>query len=91
MMTEEEARKKWCPFARVIAGEMRDGFMKPLRDVAPHNRVQEAGSEADDPTWHQTHNCIASECMAWRWVEEFEPYVGNKPSTKGYCGLAGKQ
>jgi len=39
--------------------------------------------------------CIASECMAWRWVETNinerpgDPLVASH-NTHGYCGLAGK-
>lgn len=37
-------------------------------------------------------NCIASECMAWRWITENTPDGrGIQASkTEGYCGLAGK-
>lgn len=36
----------------------------------------------------QPANCYASECMAWRWIEETCTPDGK--SWKGYCGLAGK-
>lgn len=31
--------------------------------------------------------CIASACMAWRWLPH---YVSGAPSNDGYCGKAGK-
>lgn len=31
-------------------------------------------------------NCIASDCMAWRWKL---PHDGSCDDDKGYCGLAG--
>jgi len=30
--------------------------------------------------------CIASECMAWRWIISPE----KAPNASGYCGLAGR-
>ena len=37
-------------------------------------------------------NCIASDCMAWRWEDvEFDLPEPPLPSElEGYCGLAGK-
>jgi len=75
-VTEEEAKGKWCPHVRQTSGSSDDG--SSWNRIAGRNEGAH-GSE-----------CIASECMAWRWEVEFEPYVGNKPATKGYCGLAGK-
>jgi hypothetical protein len=64
MLTEEQAKTKWCPFTRV--GEQASG--------AAENRPD--GS----------FNCIASNCMAWRW--EAGSLVASV-SRPGYCGLAG--
>ena len=44
-------------------------------------------------TDEDTQNCIASRCMAWRWVEtNIKDGEGTKVSgdTHGYCGLAGR-
>jgi hypothetical protein len=42
---------------------------------------------------HQSEECIASACMAWRWVGTHisDGQDGLTPSndTHGYCGLAG--
>ena len=35
-------------------------------------------------------NCIASDCMVWRWSYAPEEAKGNKNGPLGYCGLAGK-
>lgn len=64
MLTQNQAKGKWCPFARVVPGVMQHGAMRKPFDVAAHNRVQENGE--DEPTWHPAMSCIASECMAWR-------------------------
>ena len=79
MMTEEEAKTKWCPFARDIMGN-------------GGNRMAYGGGEEDGPDnddcavqyaaeMASMHPCIGSFCAAWRWVPR-------EPS--GYCGLAGK-
>lgn len=86
-MTEDEAKTKWCPHARVL-----------LRTVSQYPAVNR---EPAAPPPRSTL-CIASQCMAWRWRLEFtpppipEPYnvqvlsVTTGPSkTDGYCGLAG--
>lgn len=58
MLTEAEAKTKWCPFARV-AHQMASGAV-----VASGNRVKDAKS------WGAASGslCIASSCMAWRSV-----------------------
>lgn len=75
--TEDEARKKWCPFARVI---------DDLSGAASSARLRDG-----------TVKCIASECMAWRWIDVTEqndnPTVADrtvKSSVRGFCGLAGQ-
>lgn len=78
MHTEEEARQLWCPFARAIPATILGGVATTVVGVPAHNRVQEHGEH--EATWHTSHNCIASACMAWRWAGE----------GRGYCGLAGK-
>lgn len=54
-MTEDDARTKWCPQARVLShGQTgRAGFNRHLNgDIAT------AG------------NCLGSGCMMWRWANE---------------------
>lgn len=36
-------------------------------------------------------HCLASKCMAWRWVGNVERFDGGsrKPPVTGFCGLAG--
>ena len=78
-MTEDDARQRWCPFVRIfIAPETVDwqGMMFDNRGELSEGRP----------------NCIASDCMAWRWEkyeEQIEEGLGRK-GCDGYCGLAGK-
>lgn len=57
MFTEEQAKEKWCPFARcAMKGEEDKWYVNGI------NRWPLAAAD------HQTGpKCIASECMAWRW------------------------
>lgn len=87
ILTEEEARSKWCPEVRHL-GDGGGGGGTWNRTMAMMTRI--FGWDGSNPYPDATCNCIASECMAWRWVKEFEPYVGDRPSTQGYCGKAGK-
>lgn len=56
VMTEEEAKGKWCPFARVSEIGERGGAYTH----APNRNLSEPREAA---SW-----CLASQCMAWRWT-----------------------
>lgn len=90
-MTEEEARKKWCPFARTGAFTDQDQMMAVTVNRDPRDEVMDGC------------RCIASECMAWRWHgyagEEialdrdhpFRKFPRDEHDQRyGYCGLAGR-
>jgi hypothetical protein len=86
-MTEEEAKTKWCPFARTR--------MVDSEDSPSGNRT-----DMGDPDLGAF--CIGSACMAWRWangsdIHELERTHPDIPTGQlkgfrdtGYCGLAGK-
>lgn len=76
-MTEDEARKKWCPFARSGAYVGSGLEFSPVSGCAV-NRDGPATSTIDA----SGTRCIASECMAWRWRPGTNPPLG-------FCGLAG--
>ena len=74
MMTEAEAKKKWCPRARITAG---------VHEFNPISHGPAAiTNRCDTPTMT---DCLASECMAWRWED-----IARRKPIDGYCGLAGK-
>lgn len=59
LRTEEEAKKCWCPFARV-----------PTFDVHDIGGAAAASSNRSDmSTQPGFAPCLASECMAWRPVD----------------------
>lgn len=96
--TEEEAKMKWCPFARTVNGVVQKDGVVIGNGNAGFNRVW----FTDDDGKHRIENgasiCVGSACMAWRWV--FSPESAKaineqpKPPAKtcvatGYCGLGG--
>lgn len=54
MMTESEARTKWCPLARRHAFEGVASSAGNCPEIAPERRNDYAP-------------CVGSDCMAWRW------------------------
>ncbi len=104
-VTEEEARKRWCPFARSTSEPGNRAPYGTPRDL-PADPEYELAMAAEFP-------CIASRCMAWRslgqrWLvtrrgKETELSSWNptgstltgyrgckvKPTILGYCGLSG--
>ena len=84
-MTEQEAKQKWCPMVRYMNFE--GGII--------NNRGQYlVGS------FPNTMECIASDCMMWRWsmLPDGEPEYAAKAiggghfenAPCGYCGLTNK-
>ena len=76
LLTEDEARAKWCPFARLPHGL---------------NRVGSASLD-DGPLISAAVCCIASVCMAWRWNEPWRAQHPDETEldNRGFCGLAGR-
>lgn len=80
IVTEEQAKEKWCPFARVLLPVHQVGnristfHMEVARKSDPRDFEHYQRQVADC-------NCIGSRCMAWRFTSRF--------GGEGYCGLAG--
>lgn len=83
MMTEDEAKTKWCPLANAHGDSM-------LRGTEPSGKLVR--------DWQHTL-CIGSACMAWRWLPEMSikdgilhagDVIGGQPVEMGYCGAFGK-
>jgi hypothetical protein len=91
MHTEDEAKERWCPFARLIPiGSNPDGTAKAT-DLPAGNRMAQVDYEGGDMKENAFTQCIASQCMAWQWDGPEYDSQGSKYShRRGYCGLAGK-
>ena len=84
-LTEDEAKTKWCPFARIAF------------ESGSTNRAVVFDRASFDP---KMDRCVGSACMAWRWVfidksthERTEDGVRGEIDmdyTRGHCGLSGK-
>lgn len=86
-MIEDEAKKLWCPFARVA---VPSGHVNRIR-TATKDMLAKPGNERDRE-WHVQQErdtfCIGSACMAWRKTYNTSP-VREPIEDGGYCGLAG--
>jgi len=76
MLTEEEAKKKWCPEVRLTASDGEWHTNRP-----PGNA----------PDAVESYLCCASMCMAWRWgiIEHQRNLPASDRTRAGYCGKAG--
>jgi hypothetical protein len=74
-MTENEAKTKWCPMARVAyCGTHSFAANRMWPDIAL-----------------ETAMCIASDCMMWNYVHpEYVTGKDVDGDLQGYCGLARK-
>ena len=96
MMTEDEAKTKWCPFSRVSNANHGGDACNRWDSSGGAKNYGPAGS-----------NCIASACMAWRsegamaWLKSGNrplrsdeiarsDDIEGRPSNRGHCGLAGR-
>jgi hypothetical protein len=93
-LTEEEAKTKWCPYARGIT----DGGGNRMAYGSSGD-----GPAEDDYTAEMAamYPCIGSACMAWRratrvdkdgtiWLATSSYTSESTEAHLGYCGLAGK-
>ena len=75
LATEEEAKTKWCPFARSMV--TLDVSGNPFHGFAI-NRNQNGEAVGA---------CVGSHCMAWQWTNQ----LGENDRLKGFCSLAGNR
>lgn len=82
-MTEEEAKTKWCPFARVVAYTAREAGQAAFNRACGPN---------DGANTRPAALCFGSACMAWRTAQVGRVLPGDEHKTyreQGFCGLAG--
>jgi len=77
MLTEDEAKTKWCPFSRTI--DLVYSNIASNREVGDYDK-----NRNETVSVLGRNRCIASACMSWRLA----PLSNHKGM--GYCGLAGK-
>ena len=80
LLTEEQARGKWCSETRVVGATAKDGTI-----ISAYNRIT---TDKETTLAPALCRCLASDCMKWRWDEGGRNF-GADPS-RGWCGLAGK-
>jgi len=73
LLTEGEARQKWCPFATTSAATINE------LDGIFDTRGESHGFTA----------CIASDCMAWDEYSESHDFDDTEGDPVGYCQLIG--
>ncbi len=76
--TEEEAKKKWCPMARVVTAT-EDGGDLSFDGMPNFNRVCLPGSVF----LHASCLCVGSQCAMWIWERS------SYREGFGRCGLSG--
>ena len=72
MHTEDEARMKWCPAARMVVAERKTHL---ILNKANFNRTGIEGDDPQEPHIPRATFCIASDCMAWRWADPRYEYI----------------
>ena len=78
-LTEEEARKRWCPFARAVA---------PVVDTHANTTGGTTANRGADGAPDPDCRCLASGCMAWRVIHPTISTDSSQPA-RGICGIAG--
>ena len=86
-MTEDEAKTKWCPFARCVAGKELLTGAQTSSETPTFNRV----ALPDGYTIPHGAKCAASACMVWQWSRTPGQAALHIPKAEahGQCGLAG--
>lgn len=86
LLSEAEAQKKWCSFARATV----------TLDVQATGNPLAIGSGNRFPG-DKYALCIASGCMSWRWGDQARglnpanpQYRERTEPRRGFCGLAGE-
>ena len=81
MMTEAEAKKKWCPNVRYLATFRND-----------EGKLETAGcfNRGGADSGLEKARCIGSDCMAWRWKYGEDRAYRGRDTQHGYCGAFGK-
>lgn len=74
MLTEDEAKTKWCPYVQISAAASGS----------------QSGEWYNRPHPGEKFLCIASGCMAWRTDNSVTASLDKHGELLGYCGAFGK-
>lgn len=92
-MIEQEAKTKWCPFARVVV-PLRSNATGEFFAACAGNRVGISdqiaimgSTERDNP---ESARCIGSACMSWRW-EDDDAYMQRLTEWEDAANIGGVQ
>jgi len=61
IITEEQAKSKWCPMARVHS----------KTNTSSYNKYPDSDTELPSVPVPDQARCIASDCMMWRWHPDY--------------------
>jgi hypothetical protein len=102
LLTEEEAKKRWCPFAKYASAGPHPSWPTMPTIIAPEGRQWAFAQDS----YAFPQKCIASECMAFRLMPQMYRHTtsGGSYASKakanaygvegepvprvGFCGLA---
>lgn len=87
LLTEAEAKTKWCPHSRIVRREESVPGNGGNDLVAGVNRDALGGRNG--PDFPYSCRCITSACMAWRWESYRGVRVGIGDERRGFCGAFG--
>jgi hypothetical protein len=83
-VTEDEAKMKWCPFARLVAGSISLDGSSTHQSQPAYNRVV----DQDKWAFPKGGACIGSACMAWGTLPDQHQYRdlpnGQTPDGEGW-------
>ncbi len=77
VLTEDEAKKRWCPYTRVALSE----GMAANRSGAKDCGLDPSG--VGYANIYEETRCLGSGCMMWEW----EKQLHRSPAPRGFCGL----
>lgn len=88
ILTEQEAKEKWCPLSRVLViGQNGMPMSMPFNRTIQTDQKVVANAPTGEITLSlpESCQCAGSVCMMWRWLD--------KPPTepedrRGFCGVA---
>lgn len=85
-LTVEEAKKVWCPQARIVIQDNNG------QNHVSYNRVLDKKTDKAKIYISDASLCMANGCACWRWKDDLAEIdlTTGQADKRGYCGLAGR-